>query len=157
MNNSSNLFKRFVQIETERLFPTHSLGRPRILSFHEAYESILKVVRTGMQWRHLQPKTVSYMTIFKTLHRWTDASIFRTAYERLLRLYSRRRRPKFYCIDSSFVKSIYGKECTGRNPTDRGRRATKMSVVVDDRGMLFASLLTPANWSDVRLLEPTIY
>ena len=151
-----NLYKLLVRIETERLFPNHRLGRPRIVSFDEAYDGILKVVRTGMQWRQLQPETVSYITVFKTMHRWTNASVSRSAYERLLRIYSQRRRSRYYCVDSSFVKNIYGRDCTGRNPTDRGRQATKMSVVVDDRGVMLGSLFTPANWSDVRLLEPTL-
>ena len=28
------------------------------------------------------------------------------------------------------LKSIYGRDCVGRNPTDRGRRATKLSAIV---------------------------
>ena len=156
MNNSElNIFKSLVKIETERLFQPHRLGRPRTGSFDEVYNNILKVVRTGMQWRHLQPKSVSYITIFKTMHKWNNANVFRTAYARLLRLYSRKRRSRNYCIDSSFVKNKYGRDCTGRNPTDRGRKATKVSVVVDDRGVLLSSLFTPGNWADMGLLEPT--
>ena len=156
IHSGLNLFKSLVKIETERLFQPHRLGRPRIVSFDEAYDNILKVVRTGMQWRHLQPESVSYITVFKTMHKWTNANVFRTAYERLLRLYSRKRRSKYYCIDSSFVKNIYGGDCTGRNPTDRGRKATKVSVVVDDRGVMLSSVFTPGNWSDMGLLEPTL-
>ncbi len=109
-----------------------------------------------MQWRQLRPKQVSFITVFKTMHRWIAADLFRIAYRRLLRLYARRHRPRYYCIDSSFVKNIYGTDCVGRNPTDRGRMATKVSTIVDDRGTPFALLCTPANQSDMRLLEPTL-
>ena len=130
-----NLFRNLVKVEVQRRYPTQRRGRPRLLHFDEAFNSILYVVRTGVQWRQLRPETVSHITVFKTMHRWTRDNIFGTAYERLLRLYRRQRRPKYYCIDSSYVKNIYGRDCTGRNPTDRGRRATKLSVVVDDLGV----------------------
>ena len=56
-----------------------------------AYESILKVTRTGVQWRQLQPKNVSSITVFKTMHKWIAADLVRTVYRRLLRLYARSR------------------------------------------------------------------
>ena len=37
-----------------------------------------------MQWRYLRPTAaVAYITVFKTMHTWIDAGLFRTAYERL--------------------------------------------------------------------------
>ena len=151
-----NRFKTMLRIEVERSFPVQRRGRPPLLTFDEAYESILKVTRTGMQWRELQPKNVSFITVFKTMHKWIAADLFRIVYRRLLRLYARSRRPRYYCVDSSFVKNVYGTDCIGRNPTDRGRMATKLSTIVDDRGTPFALLCTPANQSDMRLLEPTL-
>ena len=155
-NQQCNLYKTFVRIEVQRLFPQQNRGRPTKITFDDAYEDILRVVRTGMQWRQLQPKTVSFITVFKTMHRWVEADVFRTAYQRLLRLYQRRKSTRYYCIDSTFVKNIYGMNCTGRNPTDRGRRATKLSTVVDNNGVSHGMLLTPANLSDMRLFEPTL-
>ena len=35
-------------------------------------------------------------------------------------------------LDSSQVKNIAGADCVGRNPTDRGRNGTKISVICDD-------------------------
>ena len=103
--------------------------RPALLGFDDAYDDILRVVRTGMQWRYLRPTAaVAYITVFKTMHKWIDAGLFRTAYERLLRLYRRRRAPRYCCVDSTFVKNVYGIDCIGRNPTDRGRMATKLSA-----------------------------
>ena len=127
-----------------------------MLSFDEAFDCISQVVRTGMQWRDLQPRTVSHITVFKTMHQWVSQGVFRTAYTRLLKLYGQKRRPKFYSVDSSYVKNIYGRDCTGRNPTDRGRRATKLSTVVDDLGIPHALLATEANVSDQRLLEVSL-
>ena len=154
MIDTKHLFRDLVRIEVARQFPRQGRGRPRLLSFDEAYDGILRVMRTGMQWRQLRSQSVSHITVFKTMHRWIDASIFRTAYRRLLILYHRTRRPKYYCIDSSFVKNVFGVDCTGRNPTDRGRRATKLSVLVDDLGIPVSFLTSPGNTSDMRLFNP---
>jgi hypothetical protein len=61
-------------------------GRPTLLGFDDAYDDILRVVRTGsmQQWRYLRTTAaVAYSTVFKTMHTWIDAGLFRTAYERL--------------------------------------------------------------------------
>ena len=151
------MYRNILRIAVREAFPYCRRGRPALLTFDDAYDDILRVVRTGMQWRHLRSAAgVSHTTVFRTMHRWIDAGLFRVAYERLLRLYRRRRRPRYCCVDSSFVKSIYGVDCVGRNPTDRGRMATKLSAAVDDDGIPYSLLCTPANHSDVRLLEPTL-
>ena len=143
------MFKNVLRIQVEKYFPRNVRGRPSLLTFDDAYDDILKVVRTGMQWRHLTPKHVSFITVFKTMHKWIAADLFRTAYQTLLRLYSRKRRPRYYCVDSSFVKNIYGSDCVGRNPTDRGRKATKMSAIVGRPRCSIWSTLLP--WKSFRL------
>lgn len=51
---------------------------------------------------------------------------------------------------------MYGRDSVGRNPTDRGRKATKMTVAVDDIGVPHAFLFSRANVSDFKLLENTL-
>jgi putative transposase len=151
------MFKRILQIAVEEVFPVQARGRPPLLDFDNAYEDILHVIRTGMQWRQLRSAAgVSYITVFKTMRRWVKADLFHVAYQRLLRLYRRRRRPRYCCVDSSFVKNIYGIDCVGRNPTDRGRKATKLSAAVDDTGIPYSLLCSPGNQSDMRLLHATL-
>lgn len=150
------LFRELVRIEVLRQFPAKRRGRPQILTFDDAYDGIARVLRTGMQWRELSTPSASYITVFKTMHKWIDVDVFRTAYRRLLTLYQRKRMAKHYCIDSSFVKNIYGRDCTGRNPTDRGRRATKLSALVDDLGVPVSLVTSPGNVSDMRLFTPVM-
>jgi transposase len=152
----SQLYRTLLRIEVERHFPHKNRGRPTKATFDEVYDGVLLILRTGMQWRALKPQNVSFITIFKTMHKWIHVDAFRTAYVRLLKLYCRKRRPKYCSIDSTYVKNVYGVDCKGRNPTDRGRMATKASVVVDDLGVPLSFLFTPANHSDMRLLEPTL-
>ena len=49
-----------------------------------------------------------------------------------------------------------GGECTGPNPTDRGKPGTKRHVLVDASGIPLALLLSAANVHDSRLLEPLL-
>ena len=64
MSILQNLFKSLVQIEVNNSFPLQNRGRPRILTFEDAFDNILMILQTGMQWRHLRPKTVSHITTF---------------------------------------------------------------------------------------------
>ena len=152
----ADLFRNILRVQHAIHFPPKAKGRPAVITFDDAYDDILKVVRTGMQWRSLKPRNVSFVTVFKTMHKWVHADLFKTAYQKLLTLYSRQRRPRYCAIDSTFVKNMYGRDCIGRNPTDRGRKATKVSTVVDDRGVPFGLLFTPANHADVRLFDATL-
>jgi hypothetical protein len=61
-----------------------------------------------------------------------------------------------YCIDSSYVKNRFGQECIGRNHTDRGRKALKLSAIVDQHGMPHGLACHPGNKPDVVLFEPCL-
>lgn len=155
-SKDSELYKELVRIEVMAQFPILSRGRPRKVSFEETYHNILFLLRTGMQWRYLTPQSVSFITIFKTIHKWISRDIFRTAYNRLLLLYRKKRRTRFYCIDSSHVKNVYGRDCKGRNHSDRGRMSTKLSTIVDDMGIPFTFHVAPGNTSDMKLMVPLL-
>ena len=62
---------------------------------------------------------------------------------------------KYFATDTTFIKSIFGIDCCGKNPTDRGRNATEISVIVDDLGISYSLCAYPANKNDCRILKPT--
>ena len=117
-------------------FTLSPLGRPNC-ELEIVLEYVLLVLRSGMVWRHLQQTRCpyDYRTVYSFFRRWSRQRIFASAYQALYKLYTRKCRPTYHCIDSTYFKSIYGRDCVGRNPTDRGRRATKLSAIVDDRGI----------------------
>ena len=49
------MFKNLFRIAVQQAFPLQKRGRPALLSFDEAYDDILRVVRAGMQRRYLRP------------------------------------------------------------------------------------------------------
>ena len=85
-------------------------------------------------------------------------NIFKEAYTIAYKLQKRpvRRNLKFQCIDSSFIKNIYGRDCVGRNPTDRGRNASKLSALVDQDGLPLSLVFFPENRNDVRTVTDTL-
>jgi DDE family transposase len=49
-----------------------------------------------------------------------------------------------------------GGDKTGRNPTDRGKRGVKRSVLTDDRGVPLGAVIDGANRNDHKLMRQTI-
>ena len=139
-------------------FPSSPLGRRRS-SAEEVLSLIYFVLESGMTWRHLMRVQTKYD--FRTVHnffrKWSKAKVFERAYISMLSLSRRRRRRgSYHCIDTSFVKNILGRDCVGRNPTDRGRNATKMSVIVDETGIPVSLSYYPANVHDVRTVTKSL-
>ena len=148
----SLIFKNLVQVEVQKHLKTTLKGRPQTLSFNDAFDDICHVIKTGLQWRCLRPKDVSFITVFKRMHTWISLNVFEEAYKKLLKLYKKKYPPEYYCIDSSYIKNIYGKDCVGKNPTDRGRKATKLSVIVDEKGVPHSLHASEGNVSDMKLM-----
>ena len=149
------VFERCVLKEVRRSCPAQPTGRPRRLDDATALALIFKVLRTGMQWREVQC-AASYSTIFRTMHRWCDAGVFTTAYKRVLTLHKRLCPTAYYCVDSTYVKNAFGRTCVGRNHTDRGRKALKLSTLVDHTGVPHGLCCHPGNRPDVVLLQDTL-
>jgi hypothetical protein len=59
-------------------------------------------------------------------------------------------------IDTTMIKNLAGTDCVGRNPTDRGRLGSKMSVVCDLNRVAVGCVLYPANRADCKTVESTI-
>ena len=149
------VFRRIVLQEVERECPPAQTGRPRAIPDAEALDAMFKVLRTGTQWRELTCE-VSHTTVFRRMQLWCRHSVFDKAYTRVLTLHSRLRPPKLYCVDSSYVKNAFGRNCVGRNHTDRGRKALKVSVLVDHTGVPHGMCCHPGNRPDVTLLADTL-
>lgn len=127
-----------------------------MLQNEEALDVLFKVCRTGMQWREVQA-TVSYATVFRIAQMWTKNNIISMAYSDVLSVYKRHNPIKHYCIDSSYVKNRFGaKAHVGKNHTDRGRKAIKLSVITDNKGVVHGMATDPGNRPDVCLFRSTL-
>ena len=59
---------------------------------------------------------------------------------------------KWQAADGVITKSPLGGPATGANPTDRGKRGTKRSMLVESKGVPRALEVGPAQRPDVKLL-----
>ena len=149
------IFERLVLNEVEKRFPVSQTGRPRKISDGNALRSMFKVLKTGMQWRQLETN-VSYTTVLKRMHSWKDAGVFSSAYNRALTTHKKLFPTKNYCVDSCYVKNAFSSQCVGKNHTDRGRKALKLSIVVDQEGIPHGACCHPGNKPDIILFEDSL-
>ena len=54
-------------------------------------------------------------------------------------------------VDGAMTKAPFDKDATGPNPTDRGKRGTKRSLLTDEAEIPLALVVDGANRHDVRL------
>ena len=105
-----------------------------------------------MPWRDV--REVDFRTAHRHFILWARRCIFDKAYKRLLTLCNRIKRDgTFVAIDTSFAKDVFGTYVLGRNPTDRGRKATKVVAVVNERGLSHRLGFLPVNVSDYKVLQ----
>ena len=150
----NQVFERLVLLQLQSRQEART-GRPKTLTDEVALECAFKLLRTGMQWREID-SPVAYTTVFRRLQSWQKEHIFEKAYKRALKTYKKLQPTQFYCVDSSYVKNQYGREGVGKNHTDRGRKATKLSIVVDQSGIAHGVRCDPGNRPDVTLLGASL-
>src|SRR5437588_141552 len=63
---------------------------------------------------------------------------------------------EWQAVDGAMTKAPLGKSATGANPTDRGKRGTKRSLLTDGAGIPLALVVDGANRHDVKLLSATL-
>ena len=148
---TSDVVQNVILVAAASKFPIHRNGRPR--ERHDRLlEVFLRVLTTGMPWRAIE--RIDYRTAHRHFLRWARAGVFEEAYHKLLKLSRRPRKDKsFFVLDTSYVKNVFGTEVVGRNPTDRGRSATKVVALVDERGLPHRMGFVPANVSDHRVVH----
>jgi IS5 family transposase len=108
-----------------------------------------------MQWRELECE-VHHTTVLRRMQAWRASGVFHSAYTALLKTYKKLHPTQYYCVDSAYVKNMFSSRCVGRNHTDRGRKALKLSALVDQYGMPHTLCCHPGNRPDVVLLDDTL-
>lgn len=132
-------------------------GVTRRLSLAYVVDRISHVLVTGSQWRNLEVNGGSWKTIHHYFVRWSKANLFKQAFECALKVYVRTRGLSEHVVaDTSFIKNVYGTNCVGPSPFDRGRKATKVSVITDAYGVPLIFTFHPGNKNDSRTLQHTI-
>jgi transposase len=140
--------------------PTHPLGchRSRVPD-RRAMDAIFFVLRTGCQWNALNATGIcSSSAAHRRFQEWTKAGVFEVFWRAGLLAYDDLAGIDWtwLALDGAMGKAPLGGEKTGRNPTDRGKRGTKRSLLTDGRGMPLSVVVAGANTNDHKLMRDTI-
>lgn len=136
-------------------------GRPR-MGDREAFEAIAYVLRTGIQWNALPRELGASSTVHARFQEWVRQGFFErlwraglTEYDELVGIDW-----EWQSVDGAMGKAPLvpkgGTGAAGPNPTDRGKRGTKRSLLVDGNGVPLAVAVAGANRNDCKLLAATL-
>jgi putative transposase len=140
--------------------PRHPLGchNPRVPD-RAAMDAIFFVLRTGCQWNALKETRIcSSSSAHRRFQEWIQADVFAAFWREGLLAYDALNRIDWtwLALDGAMGKAPLGGDKTGRNPTDRGKRGVKRSVLTDGRGVPLAAVIDGANRNDHKLMRQTI-
>jgi putative transposase len=138
--------------------PSHAKGgRPR-LADRQAFEAIVYVLRTGIQWNALPRELGASSTVHDRFQEWERAGFFKTLWQAGLNTYDDLSgiQWQWQAVDGAMTKSPFGCAATGANPTDRGKKGVKRSILTDGAGIPLAIVIDGANRHDMKLLCATL-
>lgn len=139
--------------------PEHPLGchNPRVPD-RDAMEAILLVLRTGMQWHALKGMGLCHpSSAYRRFREWLAAGVFHEFWRLGLQAYDALVGLDFnwMSLDGAMSKAPLGGEKTGPNPTDRGKKGTKRSLLTEGQGVPLAVAVAGANVNDHKLVQQT--
>ena len=138
--------------------PSHAKGgRPR-MDDRKAFEAIIYVLRTGMQWNALPRELGASSTVHDRFQEWEQAGLFVALWQAGLSEYDEIEgiQWEWQSMDGAMTKAPFGKGATGPNPTDRAKRGVKRSLLTDGAGIPLALVVDGANRHDSKLLVATL-
>jgi len=135
-------------------------GRPCKASDREFLEKIQFVLRTGIQWNRLSGD-LHWSTYYKKFCKWSQMGIFTTSFKIVQKIlkkakYLNQSSYRNLYIDSSMIKNIKGSDGVGTNHYDRGRKGSKISIVVTQEGIPLGITLSGSHIHDIRLVEDLV-
>ena len=155
-NNTANMFniiKPIIITKLQEHLKDASTGRPRTTNLNKFLDALFAVTEEGIKLRNIKkyfdiPKT-TYLRYFKICK---DLDIFNLINKDLLDEYNILN-TKDYITDVEIIKSVNGSKGVGKNPTDRGRKGIKASIITTFDSIITETKLAPANVHDSKILK----
>lgn len=141
--------------------PSHAEGgRPRMPD-RKAFEAMVYVLRTGIQWNALPREMGASSTVHERFQEWERAGFFERLWEAELAEYDELEgiEWEWQSVDGVMTKAPLGRagsEARGPNPTDRAKMGVKRSLLTDGSGIPLAMAVDGANRPDSKLLVATL-
>lgn len=138
--------------------PSHAKGgRPRVAD-RRIFAALVYLLRTGEQWNALPAAFPPSSTVHDRMQEWERLGFFAALWQAGLSEYDEIAGIdwQWQALDGVMTKAPFGGAATGPNPTDRGKRGTKRSLLVEGTGLPLAVAVAGANRHDVKLLTLTL-
>ena len=118
------------------------------------------VLWSGCQWKSIQRHWfgVCSSTLHQRFQLWQQTGVFSQVLSLMARFYQRKRGIawQFQAIDSKSCPSPLGGTASGPSPVDRGKRGSKLHILVDQWGAPLSVQVTGANMHDKWLADDVI-
>lgn len=122
-------------------------------------EAIFFRLRTGCQWKALDATGLCPgSTAHDRFQQWVAAGVFQRFWQAGLVAYDELKGLDWawLSMDGAMSKAPLGGGKTGRNPTDRGKRGVKRSLLAEAAGVPVAVAIEGANRHDMKLARATL-
>jgi len=138
--------------------PSHARGgRPRMPD-RKAFEAMVYVLRTGIQWNALPREMGASSTVHERFQEWERTGLFEKLWRVGLAEYEELEgiEWEWQSVDGVMTKAPLGRGASGPNPTDRAKKGVKRSLLTDGNGIPLAVVVDGANRNDDKLLAATL-
>ena len=142
----------------ESFYQNRIKRRPLKHSLRSIADGVYFIIRTGCQWKAAPAYYPPPSTLHRHFKQWASNGLLEQFWRKTIEIYHQKVGLRLHnqYMDGCITKAPYGGECTGRNPTDRGKSGTKRSVLVDANGVTLSVTFDGANVHDNRLLVETL-
>ena len=136
-------------------------GRKPKYSNRVYFAAIVYVLRTGIIWNALPREKfegVGSAAVHRKFQQWAACGFFEKLWRRGLAEYDELEGIawRWESADGSNLKAPLAQESVGANPTDRGKKGSKRSILVDENGVPLSLIVTGANRHDSVVLDPLL-
>jgi len=120
--------------------------------------AIFYLLRTGCQWKALPRSLGAPSTVHDRFQEWREAGVFEQMWKEGLLEYDDKKgiEWEWQSIDGTMTKAPLGRDGTGPNPTDRGKKGTKRSLLTEGKGIPIGLSVDGANRHDKKLVKKTL-
>jgi hypothetical protein len=131
-------------------------GRPIKIDFDRLFDAIYFIIESGSQTKYVSHFGISKTTYKRYMDLLSNNRIIVSVYFDLINQQLEKSDPAPLITDTFSVKSMRGSNGLGRNPTDRGRKGLKVSLICDLDRVVTGVHIDVCNRHDSKCLLPTL-
>jgi len=153
-----NVLWSIISSVLQQAYPPNKVGRGRVC-FRRVLNGVIYRMRTGTQWNWLPKEFGDDSTLHRWFQRWCKDQVMAKIWSILVSECNELKGVhwEWQAADGRMGKARFGGERTGRNPTDRGKPGTKISLLTDQQGGPLGVAIAGANVHDTKLLADILH